>query len=138
MSDDGRSIEIKAGSNWYMYNLEGNTWNLRKTLNVDDVSSISNGDYITASGDTIQLYSMSDDLCTDCESGLYSDASSIGSDPNSCVTCPTGFFQDETGQSLCKQCDTGQYQDVTSQTSCKSCPEGQYQNQHGQFACEPW
>eukprot|EP00494_Astrolonche_serrata_P023607 UN23865 len=44
----------------------------------------------------------------------------------SCKVCPTGKYQDSTGQSSCKECSTGTYQDSTRQSSCKNCPTGKY------------
>ena len=41
-----------------------------------------------------------------------------------CDACPTGEYQNETGQNFCKRCGLGAYQDLTGQSFCQPCPNG--------------
>ena len=53
-------------------------------------------------------------------------------DPWYICTCSTGTYIHDSG---CKTCPSGKYQDQTGQTSCKTCPSGKYQDQDGQTSC---
>ena len=44
-----------------------------------------------------------------------------------CMDCPVGLYQDETGQGSCKGCDGGYYQNRTKQTECRKCPVGEFE-----------
>ena len=44
-----------------------------------------------------------------------------------CMDCPVGLYQDETGQGSCKGCDGGYYHNRTKQTECRKCPVGEFE-----------
>ena len=59
-----------------------------------------------------------------------------------CENCPTGYYQDETGQVGCKACDLGKYHIYNNAlpgsalaSHCEKCPAGKYQNRRGQNFC---
>lgn len=69
-----------------------------------------------------------------CEAGKYMDVQS-----GSCKICPTGTYQDETGQTRCKACPAGTKNPNTGSTSasaCVACPTGTYQDQTGAHWCK--
>jgi len=43
-----------------------------------------------------------------------------------CVSCPEGWFQDTTAQSVCKACLPGKRQAAAEQVSCVTCEAGRY------------
>ena len=53
-----------------------------------------------------------------------------------CLSCTTGSYNDEQGQSACKyNCDAGSY--ITAdKTTCSRCPFGTYQDQDDQLDCK--
>ena len=61
--------------------------------------------------------------CTDCVPGKYLGlAGSFGS--QSCVVCPLGFAQNNTGQAFCLQCVSGSYTNELGMDICKNCVVG--------------
>ena len=64
-----------------------------------------------------------------CPAGTYTLSSS-------CMTCNTGKYQDQIGQSHCINCDIGKYQDQFGQSVCKLCPAGKHQGSVGQPQCD--
>ena len=59
-----------------------------------------------------------------------------------CDACPTGYYQDQTGQVGCKACDLGKYHIYNNAlpgsalaSHCQNCPAGKYQNRRGQNFC---
>jgi len=84
-------------------------------------------------------FPISSNKCQECAKGTYSGVNNLPIDKllSGCTPCPTGKYQDKTGQSRCKSCSAGQYQDKTGQTSCKLCSAGRYQDQTGQASCKP-
>ena len=51
-----------------------------------------------------------------CRAGTYWNASS-----RICTACPSGQYQDKSGQTSCITCKAGEYQDTPGQTACKKC-----------------
>ena len=50
-----------------------------------------------------------------------------------CVTCSSGRYQDQAGQTTCKICETGKYSTTSSSSSCEGkCPAGKYMH-HNYF-----
>jgi hypothetical protein len=56
------------------------------------------------------------ELCTDCDIGFFGKA-------GVCVSCPSGYYQDSTGQGACTKCGSFKYSTVGSidSASCKLC-----------------
>jgi hypothetical protein len=53
----------------------------------------------------------------------------------SCKACPSGKYQDHTGQTACVACTAGKYQDLAGQTACVACAAGKSQFLLGQTVC---
>ena len=86
--------------------------------------------------------------CTDCAKGSYMPPDAPDPKKNVCFTCPAGYFQDTTRQTVCKacplgwhngenenspvdhescsQCQAGRYADQVGLDQCKECPSGRY------------
>ena len=75
------------------------------------------------------------DLCFTCPSGTYQDGSGQGS----CAVCPAGKFQAFEGQTSCDACAKGRFGDITLGMShaghCVQCLPGRYQEYDGKFKC---
>jgi len=70
--------------------------------------------------------------CVTCPSGYYNDVY----DSNPCKACPGGKTCDS--KSVGAQCNIGYYLEATTWgTSCKNCPTGTYADTQGQIACTP-
>jgi hypothetical protein len=78
--------------------------------------------------------------CRACPVGQFNPIASVisGRDANTsigtCVLCPAGKFQNETGQEACEPCDSGSFQNKPGQKSCVPC-DGTFQLRTGSTAC---
>jgi hypothetical protein len=71
-----------------------------------------------------------DNICVcriTCSSGKYQDERG----QTSCKSCPIGKYQNEAGRTYCTLCSGGQYQDEVSQPTCKLCSKGFYHDELG-------
>jgi len=63
-------------------------------------------------------------VCSDCDSGQYQASNTF--EGTSCTECPTGKYQDGTGQAICEICAVHSYQDLAGQSDCKTCLAGKF------------
>lgn len=56
---------------------------------------------------------------------------------STCVPCAEGFFQDQPGQTSCIACPAGRVQPNTGGISCIDCAAGTYAGTEGQAQCTP-
>ena len=71
-------------------------------------------------------------LCRMCDSGFYSRK-------GSCVECPSGFAQKNSGKVFCTSCPPGRYNSKQAALSCESCEPGFKcvgGGKNGRIACE--
>jgi hypothetical protein len=77
--------------------------------------------------------------CTKCVAGEYQNERGQGA--CKAMTCCTGTFSDETGQTStkgsCKKCAAGRYQDEKGKTACLGCALGKFTKDKGRAACAP-
>ena len=52
-----------------------------------------------------------------------------------CDPCAPGWYQPETGQSICLTCSKGKFQPSYGGTECKFCPQGTYQPDNASTTC---
>jgi surface protein len=71
--------------------------------------------------------------CTSCLSGKYTVR---GFDNTSCIQCPNGFYQKNSGQDVCGSCELGHYQNQVGMQFCLPCLPGSYENQTGSTECK--
>ena len=64
--------------------------------------------------------------CETCHPGMFREASN--KDASTCVSCPSGFYQNAKGQATCLPCVPGKFSDVNNQTACKLCDIGTFSN----------
>ena len=77
------------------------------------------------------VVSSCDGECLSCPSGRYQGESG----QSGCLSCPSGEYQGEVGQSGCLSCPSGEYQGEVGQSGCLYCPSGEYQGEVGQSGC---
>ena len=68
--------------------------------------------------------------CVDCVAGFFTESDGR-SDGAGCSACPSGWFQDASGQSACKVCAVGQVQSLNGQTGCIACAVNHYMSERG-------
>ena len=70
--------------------------------------------------------------CLPCSPGYYSLAGAT-----SCLLCPLGTYSNTAGtQNACEVCPSGAYNNLTGQTSCQLCPNGTANNLLGSYSSE--
>lgn len=74
------------------------------------------------------------DQCQACGVGRFRNSSQ---QPDRCVDCPLGKYQDEIGKTTCKDCLKGTFNNGPAQTACTRCLPGNYQDVDGQDTCKP-
>jgi hypothetical protein len=77
--------------------------------------------------------------CTSCLPGYYGDlrrASSLHGRQAGCKECPSGFKQDEAGQTTCDRCVPGTYMVEVKATKCQHCVRGKYDSGKQPTICE--
>ncbi|KAJ3443888.1 insulin-like growth factor binding proteinn-terminal [Anaeramoeba flamelloides] len=74
------------------------------------------------------------DVCLYCPTGTYQDQAN----ETSCKNCPTGTHSNTTGADsfgVCSNCTAGSYSDSEGSMYCTQCQAGQYQDKQAQTAC---
>ena len=74
-------------------------------------------------------------VCTKCQPGKYIPSDSAALVVGRCLSCPSGWVQDQVGTSNCTACSAGTYQQHTAQSACDTCPSGWWPN-NDQSACD--
>jgi len=69
--------------------------------------------------------------CNPCPSGHYQEAS--GQD--TCVACAQGTYVTNLGSSFCLVCEKGYYQGAEGQNTCMNCEQGKYSDTTGASSC---
>jgi hypothetical protein len=80
------------------------------------------------------------ETCKECEAGQYRQSKEADgvttTDPTTCVDCPLGFNQNNTGQALCFPCVPGKFSSEGASLMCEDCPIGYFQPKSEQAQCE--
>jgi hypothetical protein len=87
-------------------------------------------------GLSISDHTSQDAHCEDCQVGRYGGGGDQSYEAGHCINCPTGKFEETSGQTTCKLCALGKYQDEEDQTACKLCAKGSYADENGLPVCK--
>ena len=70
------------------------------------------------------------EACKNCDAGQYRPSKAVdgvtSTDPTTCVDCPIGFSQSDSGQATCIKCSPGEFNDVVGAESCTLCTTSTY------------